>query len=108
MHRVHIILAATAIAIASIVTGCSSTAETTEIPAFHEKGPPPPAATADPLPRPRGGFIADMRTRVFHRPECRDAKDIPEIEQVEFETPWPAINDAFEPCPRCHPMTGWK
>lgn len=108
MHAVHIFLAASIISISLIAPGCSTSAETTTVPEFHEEELPPVDSPGIEAPRPRGDFVGDMRSRVFHKPECGEAKGIPEIEQVEFETPWPAINDGFEPCPRCYPLTGWK
>jgi hypothetical protein len=51
-------------------------------------------------------FVGDSRSRLFHRPGCKAAADVPEESRTEFKTHYDALNFGYEPCPDCKPIRG--
>ena len=58
-----------------------------------------------PLPK---GFVGDAGALKLHRADCPRVKDCEPADRVFFVTPWPALNEGYEPCDYCEPLKGWK
>ncbi len=49
-------------------------------------------------------FVADRRTRYFHRPDCELCKQIAPADQSTYPPDYSAVNEGFHPCPTCRPL----
>ncbi|NSW86839.1 MAG: thermonuclease family protein [Syntrophobacteraceae bacterium] len=53
--------------------------------------------------RAAGGYVANRKTSVFHRLECRMGRFVSRENRVSFKSRWDGLEEGFRPCRRCKP-----
>jgi len=61
------------------------------------------SGTAKPQAAPAGGFVASKTSKVYHRPDCRFAKQMEPSKSLTFRTRQEAEQNGRRPCKTCNP-----
>lgn len=79
--------------------------EWTSAPAPDNHPDAPPVPTPVPPPRAEPKFIGDPQYKLYHRPDCKVVKTIPEEKRVAFGSAREAFDAGYIPCKICAPET---